>query len=89
MGGTGIAPADELTCKQLVELVTDYLEGALSPADRARFDAHLAGCRGCRAYLEQMRRTVRTLGELREDSIAPDARERLLRAFRGWKQQNS
>ena len=89
MVGTGMAPADELTCKQLVELVTDYLEGALSPADRARFDAHLAGCRGCRAHLEQMRRTIRTLGVLQEDSIAPEARERLLRAFRGWKQRPS
>lgn len=80
---------DELTCKQLVELVTDYLEGALLPEERARFDAHLAGCRGCRAYLEQMRRTIRLLGTLPEESLSDDARERLLRAFRGWRQQRS
>ena len=87
--GMGTEPADELTCKQLVELVTEYLEGTLSPEGRARFDAHLAGCRGCRAYVEQMRLTIRTVGRLREDSIVPEARERLLRAFRGWKQYSS
>jgi len=78
-------PDDELTCKQLVELVTDYFEGALPTAERACFEAHLAGCRGCRAYLAQMRRTIRTLGALTEESIAPPAREHLLRAFRDWK----
>jgi predicted anti-sigma-YlaC factor YlaD len=80
---------DELTCKELVELVTDYLEGALTPAERARFDAHLAGCRGCRAYLDQMRRTIRMLGTLTEESVPTEARERLLRTFRDWKRQPS
>jgi anti-sigma factor RsiW len=80
-----VATIQELTCQELVELVTDYLEGALSPAERARFDAHLAGCTGCRRYLEQMRQTIATLPRLTEETIQPDAKEALLRAFRTWK----
>jgi predicted anti-sigma-YlaC factor YlaD len=53
-----------LTCRQLVEFVTDYLEAALSPRDGARFERHLARCPGCRAYLDQMRRTIRLVGRL-------------------------
>ena len=52
-----------MRCQELVELVTDYLEGALSPEDRARFEVHLSECEGCRAYLEQMRMTVRLVRE--------------------------
>jgi anti-sigma factor RsiW len=77
--------ADELACKELVELVTEYVEGTLPGRQRARFDEHLALCPGCRAYLEQMRQTIRALGKLSEEAIAPRAREELLRAFRGWK----
>ena len=76
---------DEMVCQELVELATAYLDGALAPADRARFEAHLAACSHCRIYLEQMRATIRALGRLGEDDLAPDARETLLRAFRGWK----
>ena len=76
---------DELTCQELVELVTEYLEGALPPADRARFEEHLDNCLNCRAYLEQMRQTIRTLRSLPEDALAPDARDELLRAFRSWR----
>jgi anti-sigma factor RsiW len=75
----------ELTCKDLVELVTDYFEGALSSADRDRFDLHIAKCDGCKIYLEQMRATIRTLGSLKEDFIIPRAKEELLKAFRDWK----
>jgi anti-sigma factor RsiW len=75
----------ELACKELVELVTDYLEERLSAPDRARFEAHLAGCGGCRAYLDQMRQTIRALGRLPAESIDPTARDRLLSAFRDWK----
>lgn len=78
-----------LTCKKLVELVTDYLEGALSPADRDLFEAHLAGCDGCDRYLKQMRLTIQLLGRLTEDAIAPDARDRLLEVFRDWKGQSA
>ena len=75
----------DLTCRELVELVTDYLEGALPPLERARFQAHLEGCEGCRVHLEQMRRTIATVGELREDQVPRDARDTLLSAFRDWK----
>ena len=74
-----------LTCQELVELVTDYLEGTLPAGERARFEAHLAGCAGCRAYLEQMRQTIRVLHRLTEDALTPEAREDLLRVFRDWK----
>ena len=76
---------DEMVCQELVELVTAYLEGALAPADRARFEAHLAVCSKCRVYVEQMRDTIRALGRLGEDDLTPDARTALLRAFREWK----
>jgi anti-sigma factor RsiW len=71
-----------LACKELVELVTDYLEGRLPDAERARIDAHLAGCDGCSAYLEQMRLTLRALGSIPEETISVAARETLLVAFR-------
>jgi anti-sigma factor RsiW len=74
-----------LTCKELVELVTDYLEERLPPADRLRFEQHLGGCEGCQNYLDQMQETIRLLGRLDEESIPAPARERLLRAFRDWK----
>jgi predicted anti-sigma-YlaC factor YlaD len=74
----------EMPCRELVELVTDYLEERLSPVDLARFDAHLAECEACWTYLEQFRQTVRVLGRLPEESLSPEAREALLTAFRGW-----
>jgi anti-sigma factor RsiW len=75
---------DELTCKEVVEIVTDYLEGALSPDDRARFDKHLTGCDGCTSYLEQMRETIRLTGMLTEEQVPVAQRERLRQAFRNW-----
>jgi predicted anti-sigma-YlaC factor YlaD len=77
--------AQELSCKELVKLLTEYLEGTLPPADTLRFDEHLAICEGCRIYLEQMRTTIRTLGRLREEFIPLQAKEDLLRVFRTWK----
>ena len=77
--------AGQLTCKELVELVTDYLEGALPPSDRSRFDEHLTTCPYCRIYLDQMRQTIRALGHLPEEAIAPEALESLLARFRGWR----
>lgn len=74
-----------LTCQELVELVTDYFEEALSAAERERFEGHLAGCRHCRAYLAQMRRTLTLVGELGEESIPAAAQQTLLRAFHDWK----
>lgn len=78
--------SDELTCQELVELVTEYLEGSLPAAPRARFEAHLAECPHCRIYLEQMRETVRLLGRLTEETIPPAAKQELLQLFRSWKQ---
>ena len=74
-----------LTCWELVELVTDYLEGTLPPEDRARFDEHIEGCRGCTAYVDQMQEMLRLLGNLTEESVSPEARDTLLQAFRDWK----
>jgi anti-sigma factor RsiW len=71
----------------MVELVTDYLEGALPARDRARFERHIAGCPHCTTYLEQMRITIRTLGRLPEDTISPDARDALMGAFEEWKRE--
>jgi predicted anti-sigma-YlaC factor YlaD len=76
-----------MTCKELVELVTEYLEGALAPEARARFEEHLQSCKGCTNHLNQMRQTIRLAGELTEDSIPPAAQQDLLTAFRNWKQQ--
>ncbi len=76
---------NELTCKELVEVVTDYFEGALSSADRERFEQHVSKCDWCKIYLEQMQATIRTLGSLPEETINPRAKEELLAAFRDWK----
>jgi len=72
----------DLTCKEIVEIVTDYLEGTLPRAQRRAFDAHLAECDGCTQYLEQMRETIRLTGTLTEESLEPDLRAKLLDAFR-------
>jgi anti-sigma factor RsiW len=75
----------ELACQELVEIITDYLEETLPEDDRARFDAHLMTCPGCREYVEQMRTTLRLTGRLTAASIAPSVRDELLRAFRRMK----
>ena len=74
----------EMPCRELVELVTEYLEDRLAPADRERFEAHLAACDACRAYLEQFRRTISALGRLPVETLSPEAQRTLLDAFRGW-----
>jgi anti-sigma factor RsiW len=74
-----------VSCKELVELVTDYLEGTLPPEERSRFDEHLAICPGCVTYVEQMRSTIDATGALREDTVPAEARDALLSAFRDWK----
>jgi anti-sigma factor RsiW len=77
---------DDLSCAEFVEIVTDYLEGALDRRGRLRFEAHLAACDGCDAYLDQIRTTVAISGRLRSDALAPEAREALLGLFRDWTQ---
>ena len=74
-----------MNCIQLVDLVTDYLEGSMPDEQRARFDEHVAGCEGCTTYLEQFRITIRLTGMLTEERIAPGARAALLDAFRDWR----
>lgn len=73
-----------MTCRELVGLVTEYLEGALPPAERLRFERHMAVCPPCRGYMTQIRETVRASGGLTEETISPDARDALLEAFSDW-----
>jgi len=75
---------EELSCQELVELVTDYLEDALPAELRARFEEHIAHCSGCTTYLEQMRATIRVTGTLTAESLSAEAERTLLDAFRGW-----
>ena len=76
---------DEMTCRELVEVLTDYLEGALPPEDRRRLEEHLESCPYCTEYVAQMRQTIDSLGSISEESIAPEKRAELLAAFRGWR----
>jgi anti-sigma factor RsiW len=73
-----------MDCNELVELVTAYLDGALDPDTRARFDEHLLGCDGCENYLQQFRETVRTVGKVSDDELDPAFRKRLLDAFKNF-----
>jgi anti-sigma factor RsiW len=77
-------PPDTMNCHTLVELVTEYLEGALPDDERARLEGHLAGCEHCQRYLEQIRLTMRLTGMLTEDQIEPEAREALRDVYRSW-----
>jgi anti-sigma factor RsiW len=77
--------AESLSCQELVELVTDYLEGALSSEEHARFEAHLDECVNCVTYLEQMRSTIRLTGTLRSEDLDPHAEQAMLAAFQAWK----
>lgn len=79
------APIEQLSCQELVELVTEYLEDTLPAESRALFEEHLRICEGCRNYLEQMETTVRLVGRLRPDDLSPEAEQALLAAFSAWK----
>jgi anti-sigma factor RsiW len=74
-----------IVCRDVVELVTSYLEGSLPGPDQARVEAHLGACPHCARYLEQFRLTIRATGKLREEDLEPEAKEALLSAFRNWK----
>ena len=80
--GVGV---EELSCREVVEILGDYLDGAMTPEDRIRLEEHLADCDGCTAYLEQLRVTIRLSGRLPEDSVSPEAMAPLLEAFRAWR----
>jgi predicted anti-sigma-YlaC factor YlaD len=78
-------PAEELTCQEVVEIVTEYLDGSMAVEDRLLFEEHLVFCLGCAAYLDQMRSTIRLTGALRADDLEPAERDTLLELFRDWK----
>jgi anti-sigma factor RsiW len=80
---------DEITCQQLVELVTDYLEAVLPEPERTRLEAHLAECPYCEEYIAQMRQTIDAVGELSLEVISRERQEQLLEAFRGWRRAGS
>ena len=74
----------ELVCREAVELVTDYLEGALAESERARLEAHLAACPHCTEYLSQMRRTLDLLGQIEPEALDPEVQEELVALYRRW-----
>jgi predicted anti-sigma-YlaC factor YlaD len=80
---------DDITCRELVELVSDYLEGALDAPDLSRFEAHLQICEDCRTYIDQVRQVSGVAARVREDSLEPDLRDALLETFRDWKRETS
>jgi anti-sigma factor (TIGR02949 family) len=81
MGSSG----EHIGCADVVELVTEYVEGALEVHDAALFEQHLNFCDGCVRYVDQMRATIATVGRIEEEDVPPEARDRLLAAFREWR----
>ncbi len=77
--------ADELTCKEVVGLVTEYLEQTLLPAAQARLEQHLADCPGCQTYLQQIQQTIDMLRRLADEPMFPETRQQLLQVFQTWK----
>ena len=74
----------DLACREVVEMVNDYLEEVMSRRDRRRFERHLRGCPNCTTYLEQMRVTVTETGRLTPEDLTPEARDEFTRLFRRW-----
>jgi anti-sigma factor RsiW len=85
----GLRRREKLRCQQAVELLTDYLEGALSPKERARLEGHLRTCDGCRAYLEQLRATISILGQTRLQPADPAVRADLIEVYRRYHAESS
>ena len=80
-------PADEIVCREFVELVTPYLEDVLPPDERALIERHLDACDGCRTYLEQMRQTIRAVGHISDEPITSRTRDEVLAIFRAWRRE--
>jgi anti-sigma factor RsiW len=76
------APGMTISCQEVVEIVTDYLEGQLDEATRTELEAHLTLCPGCDQYLEQMRATIDELGHVPVESLSEQAQSDLMSAFR-------
>jgi anti-sigma factor RsiW len=74
-----------LTCHEVIDLLSNYLEDALPPDERRRVDEHLALCDGCETYLEQIRETIRLSGGLTEEQVPEEEKVALLVAFRNWR----
>ena len=74
-----------MKCREIVELMTEYLDGALSEPDRKRFESHLTGCDGCTEYLEQLRTTMRLTAKTADQTFPDELEAEFLRAFRDWK----
>ena len=81
--------SDDLTCRELVEVITDYLEGSMRDDDRARFERHLAGCSGCASVLAQFRATIEATGRLTETEVAEAQREAMREVFRRWRDEGA
>lgn len=77
----------EITCREVVEIVGDYLAARMEPADQVRFEQHLHACTWCMTYLDQLRATIDLTGQLSEDAIDPSVKDGLVAAFRRWKQR--
>jgi anti-sigma factor RsiW len=74
-------------CKEVVELVTDYLEDTMAPRERARFESHIADCPNCRRYLAQMRITLDVLGRIEAEAVAPETMDELVELYRRWQEE--
>jgi anti-sigma factor (TIGR02949 family) len=82
-----VSPVREISCQEIVELVTDYLEDALPRDERKAFEAHLAGCPNCTNYLDQLRQAIRLSGRLTEEALEPELREKILEAFADFRRR--
>jgi anti-sigma factor RsiW len=85
---SNLRPSD-LTCKEVVELITDYLDSALPLEERTRFEQHLVTCPACKEYLRQMRQTIAATRKLTEEEVPSGLKEDLVDAFREWRQRRS
>ncbi len=77
----------DLVCQQAIEMITDYLEGALSRRDRRRLETHLKACHNCAAYLEQIKLTIQMTGTIEPDELSPKARADLTDLYRRWRSE--
>jgi anti-sigma factor RsiW len=80
-----LRPRQGMACREAVELVTDYLEGALSPAQRRRFEKHLARCPDCPEYLAQIRAVIALAGSITPDDLTPRVRGEFIRLYNRWR----
>jgi anti-sigma factor (TIGR02949 family) len=74
-----------MPCRELIEVITEYLEGGLAPEDRTRFEEHLEACSACRMYLDQFEAVIRTLGRIEEEQLDPELKAGLVAEFSGWR----